>query len=491
MLRWCGDSGRRQQRDSSHMQQRLGEESSSRHLQRSEEEPAASTRTRFEEDKRARERRRSKTDANWLDFGESDYLLHRRDREYGTRECNRAGGRKRVSLPETCSQTPEVRGMENEPDGDGTGLHGVMDTGRRLGKVAAEPGSGTGALAQGDSAGGSRQFAVEPERATEPQRPPVEAEGASGQSAGGAASGWAVRRVEGSDSWQRLQPRWEQEHRAGAPLAAWDCAEPVRKRPCSQQVNKQADMSLTYNTNPPHASTEHSPPVVQTQIATLCGDSLDQLSMSFIKSSGSLDAGSQDELPNCSQGVSNNREDQCPLKCESWVVSDTLKKHLCTKTTSSKRMNLSRLVLDHIAPCMNHYGLCFVDNFLGHKIGDKILQEVVTLYHSGSFEDGTLAGQSASSDKEANAPTGTSNKTIRGDKIMWVEGTEPGCTAIGLLMQRMDKLILHADGKLGHYRISERHKMLPDLQSFSRHCFCFRSPTSAVFAFILCCQISL
>ncbi|XP_038646173.1 uncharacterized protein LOC119962256 [Scyliorhinus canicula] len=472
-----------QQQDSG---RRLGNESGSRHLGCSEGEAAASTRTRFEEEKQARDRLCSKTEANWLDFGEPDYLLHR---ENGTRERNRAAGGKRASLPETCSQAPEVRGMENEPDG--TGLRGAMSTRRRLGKVAAEPGSASAALVPGDSAGGSHRRAVEPERAAELQRPPAEAEGASGLSEGRAASDWAVRRVAASDSWHRLEPRWEHEDRAGEPLADWDCAEPLRKRPCSQQVNKQADMSLTYNTKPPHANTEHSPPAVQTQIATLLGgDSLDPLNT---KSSGSLendsevkrkDAGSEDELPKCSKGVSNNREDQCQLKCKSWVVSDTVNKHICAKTTGSKRMNLSRLVLDHIAPCMNQYGLCFVDNFLGHKVGDKILQEVVTLYQSGSFEDGTLAGQSTSADKEVTASTGTSNKTIRGDKIMWVQGTEPGCASIGLLMQRMDKLILHADGNLGHYRIRGRHKMLPGLLSFSSiFWFYFRSSASTVLPF--------
>ncbi|GCB78087.1 hypothetical protein scyTo_0018555 [Scyliorhinus torazame] len=448
-----------QQQDSGcRKQERLGNESGSRHLGCSEGEAAASTRTRFEEEKQARDRLCSKTEAKWLDFGEPDYLLHQ---ENGTRERNRAAGGKRASLPETCSQAPEVRGMENQPGG--TGLRGAMGTRRRLGKVAAEPGSASAALMPGGSAGGSHRRAAEPERAAELQRPPAEAEGASGLSE---ASDWAVRRVAASDSWHRLEPRWEHEDRAGAPLADCDCAEPLLKRPCSQQVNKQVDMSLTYNTKPPHASTEHSPPAVQTQIATLLrGDSLDPLN---IKSSGSLendsevkrkDDGSEDELPKCSKGVSNNREDQCQLKCESWVVSDIVNKQICAKTTSSKRMNLSRLVLDHIAPCMNQYGLCFVDNFLGHKVGDKILQEVVTLYQSGSFEDGTLAGQSTSSDREVTAPTGTSNKTIRGDKIMWVQGTEPGCASIGLLMQRMDKLILHADGNLGHYRIRGRHKV--------------------------------
>ncbi|XP_020382815.1 egl nine homolog 3 isoform X1 [Rhincodon typus] len=463
MLSWFRDAAKRQ-RGTGHVQERLENDSVSRNLDCSEGEPVTSTRTRFEEEKQTRDRDCSKTDANWLDFGfDSVSLLHRRDKGNGTRDGNRAGGRKRVSLAETCSRAPEVRGMDNEPDSDDSGARGALGTRRRSGKVATE-------LGQGDGAGGPQRLAVERERASEIQRPPVECEGASGLAVGGATNDCVVRRVQAGDSWHRLELRWDHGNPASAPLAGWDAGEPLRKRPCSQQVNKQADMSLyTYNTNPPHASTVHNPPVVQPQIATLRGNSLDPLNVSFSKSSGSLesnkkvrkqDASSEDELPKCSKGVSNNKEDQCQVKCESWITPDTLNKHLCTKTTNSKRMNLSKLVLDHIAPCMNQYGLCFVDSFLGHKIGDKILQEVVTLYQSGSFEDGTLAGQSTSSDKEVTAPSGTSNKTIRGDKIMWVQGTEPGCASIGLLMQRMDKLILHADGKLGHYRIRGRHKAM-------------------------------
>ncbi|XP_072425048.1 prolyl hydroxylase EGLN3 isoform X2 [Chiloscyllium punctatum] len=462
MRSWVRDAAKQRQ-DRGHVQERLENDRVSRNIDRAEGEPVASTRTRFEEGKQARDRDCSNTGANWLDFGDSVSSLHRRDKGNGTRVGNRAGGRKRVSLPEACSRAPEVSGMDNEAEDDDTGAHGALGTRRRSGQVAAE-------LGQGDGAGGPHRMAAERERASELQRPPVESEGTSGLAVGCAANDNAVRRVEAGDSWHFLELRWDRDNRASAPLAGWDSAEPLRKRPCSQQVNKQADMSLhTYNMKPPHASTVRNPPVVQPQIATPRGHSFDPLSTSFVKSSGSLasdekvrkqDASSEDEPPKCSKGVSNNKEDQCQVKCESWKAPDTLNKHLCTKTTSSKRMNLSKLVLDHIAPCMNQYGLCFVDNFLGNKIGDKILQEVVTLYQSGSFEDGTLAGQSTASDKEVTAPSGTSNKTIRGDKIMWVQGTEPGCASIGLLMQRMDKLILHADGKLGHYRIRGRHKAM-------------------------------
>uniref|UniRef100_A0A8D2Q478 hypoxia-inducible factor-proline dioxygenase n=2 Tax=Varanus komodoensis TaxID=61221 RepID=A0A8D2Q478_VARKO len=113
------------------------------------------------------------------------------------------------------------------------------------------------------------------------------------------------------------------------------------------------------------------------------------------------------------------------------------------------RRDAQRLVLHYIVPCMNAYGLCIVDRFLGHRTAEKIFQEVLALHLSDKFQDGALASQK---------PGGS--KAIRGDKILWVEGSEPGCENIGFLLKRMDKLIMYADGKLGHYKIRGRHKAM-------------------------------
>ncbi|XP_051879338.1 egl nine homolog 3 isoform X2 [Pristis pectinata] len=441
-----------QQQQGGRVQARLRPESSSRLLDRPEQEPAACTRASFEEEQPAQGRDCLKTNANPVDFGASDSLLPWLDEGNGTAPCKRVSDREQASLPETCYHASGVKNMENEPD---TGAPDAGTT-RRLKPVAAEPHGGTSGiqqLVQGDSAGGS---VMEPDRATELQRLLVRPGGASGLPAG---------RLGAPDSSGGCcaKPLGELDNCEGgsAPPAEWDCAEPPRKRPCSQAVNKHADMSFdTYSTNSPHANTVRSIPLVPTQMPTLHGDpSLDPVNKLFTESSNSLEsdrlkrnANSEDEVPKCSKEISNKQ-----VKCDSWVVSETLNKHRCPKTTTNKRINLSRLVLEHIVPCMNQYGLCFVDDFLGHKIGDKILQEVIALHQSGNFEDGALAGQSTSSDKELTAST---NKTIRGDKIMWVQGTEPGCASIGQLLQRMDKLILHADGKLGHYKIRGRHKAM-------------------------------
>ncbi|KAK3537452.1 hypothetical protein QTP70_010521 [Hemibagrus guttatus] len=137
------------------------------------------------------------------------------------------------------------------------------------------------------------------------------------------------------------------------------------------------------------------------------------------------------------------------LGAESALPHELLKPHSNRpKSKEHKRLNTHRLVLQYIAPCMNSYGLCIVDNFLGEKLGDRILQEVRRVHEDGSTQDGQLACQTLGQ-----------TKAIRGDKIAWVQGTETGCTNIGVLLARIDKLITFADGKLGSYKIRGRHKV--------------------------------
>ncbi|KAL8185902.1 UNVERIFIED_CONTAM: Egl nine 1 [Gekko kuhli] len=106
-----------------------------------------------------------------------------------------------------------------------------------------------------------------------------------------------------------------------------------------------------------------------------------------------------------------------------------------------------RLALEYIVPCMNKHGICVVDEFLGKELGGQIAQEVRALHHTGRFTDGQLVSQKSDSSRD-----------IRGDKITWVEGKEPGCKTIGKLMNSMDDLIRHCNGKLGNYKINGRTK---------------------------------
>ncbi|XP_036292223.1 egl nine homolog 1 isoform X2 [Pipistrellus kuhlii] len=106
------------------------------------------------------------------------------------------------------------------------------------------------------------------------------------------------------------------------------------------------------------------------------------------------------------------------------------------------------LALEYIVPCMNKHGICVVDDFLGPETGLRIGEEVRALHDTGRFTDGQLVSQKSDSSKD-----------IRGDQITWIEGKEPGCETIGLLMSRMDDLIRHCNGKLGNYKINGRTKV--------------------------------
>ncbi|XP_042331612.1 egl nine homolog 1 isoform X1 [Sceloporus undulatus] len=108
-----------------------------------------------------------------------------------------------------------------------------------------------------------------------------------------------------------------------------------------------------------------------------------------------------------------------------------------------------RLALEYIVPCMNKHGICVVDEFLGQELGGRVEREVRALHLTGRFTDGQLVSQKSDSSRD-----------IRGDKITWVEGKEPGCKAVGRLMNSMDDIIRHCNGKLGDYKINGRTKAM-------------------------------
>lgn len=81
---------------------------------------------------------------------------------------------------------------------------------------------------------------------------------------------------------------------------------------------------------------------------------------------------------------------------------------------------------------MNQYGLSVVDDFLGMEKGLKILNEVRSMYTAGAFQDGQVV-QSQSSVR---------GDKIRGDKIKWVAGNEPGCSNVWYLTNQVRSLSL-------------------------------------------------
>uniref|UniRef100_A0A6P4EPC1 hypoxia-inducible factor-proline dioxygenase n=1 Tax=Drosophila rhopaloa TaxID=1041015 RepID=A0A6P4EPC1_DRORH len=110
---------------------------------------------------------------------------------------------------------------------------------------------------------------------------------------------------------------------------------------------------------------------------------------------------------------------------------------------------------------MNQYGLSVVDDFLGMETGLKILNEVRSMYNAGAFQDGQVV-----TNQMPDAPsTAARGDNIRGDKIKWVGGNEPGCSNVWYLTNQIDSVVYRVNtmkdnGILGNYHIRERTRAM-------------------------------
>ncbi|XP_029688879.1 prolyl hydroxylase EGLN3 [Takifugu rubripes] len=112
--------------------------------------------------------------------------------------------------------------------------------------------------------------------------------------------------------------------------------------------------------------------------------------------------------------------------------------------------NLEHLALEQIVPALLSHGFYYVDGLLGDLAGGAVLDQVKEMHRSGKLQDGRLAGS---------AP-GIHRRSIRGDKIAWVSGSERGCEAVSLLLNLMDKLVSLCARRLGGRTIGERSQAM-------------------------------
>ncbi|XP_011263521.1 egl nine homolog 2 isoform X1 [Camponotus floridanus] len=113
-------------------------------------------------------------------------------------------------------------------------------------------------------------------------------------------------------------------------------------------------------------------------------------------------------------------------------------------------------ICQYVIRDMDKYGVCVVDKFLGMEKGLAVLNEVLYMYSAGLFEDGQLVSNKGSTNDL---------KTIRGDQIIWLDGKEHQCQNIGMLISRVDAIIMrankmHNNGKIGNYTINGRTKAM-------------------------------
>jgi hypoxia-inducible factor (prolyl hydroxylase) len=128
---------------------------------------------------------------------------------------------------------------------------------------------------------------------------------------------------------------------------------------------------------------------------------------------------------------------------------------------------ICRHMIDH----MNSFGICVIDDFLGSLKGEMILKEVKQLFSNRSYTTGKLVsdklvrGSTNTGLSQANQPVVDTAKTIRNDRVIWVNGCEEGCEEINNLIQTLcsvitnsSRLSLYSNNGLDKVVISKRTK---------------------------------
>jgi hypoxia-inducible factor (prolyl hydroxylase) len=128
------------------------------------------------------------------------------------------------------------------------------------------------------------------------------------------------------------------------------------------------------------------------------------------------------------------------------------------------RNNLEEIddICRNVISDMNTWGVCVVNNFLGTEKGIAVFDEVLNVYSAGMFRDGQLVSNKAAA---------SDLKTIRGDQIAWLDGKEKNCQNIGILISKVDTIIMRANkmynnGKMGDYTINGRTKVIHKNKTF-------------------------
>ncbi|XP_066280658.1 egl nine homolog 1-like [Branchiostoma lanceolatum] len=100
-------------------------------------------------------------------------------------------------------------------------------------------------------------------------------------------------------------------------------------------------------------------------------------------------------------------------------------------------------VAAHSAGKLRQDGFCVLDGLLDDDEIARILEDVRRVDGSGAMKSGELAGGRASSDDKEKV----TKPTVRGDRIIWLQGSEPEYPNIGTLINFIDTLV----GKFNPY----------------------------------------
>jgi len=122
------------------------------------------------------------------------------------------------------------------------------------------------------------------------------------------------------------------------------------------------------------------------------------------------------------------------------------------------------IVIQHL----NKFGACVIDEFLGDTKGSRILNEVLDLQKFQKFQ---VISEQLNYDsfnhlfQEGQLASEIAEKSVRGDKILWADGSGDHTPNINNLISMMDKIVMGANkapnnGALSKYKISSRTRAM-------------------------------
>lgn len=108
-------------------------------------------------------------------------------------------------------------------------------------------------------------------------------------------------------------------------------------------------------------------------------------------------------------------------------------------------------IASYVVDCLNKYGICVIDQFMGDATGQEILSEVKELKTRGVMRQGQVV--------QSSTPTADN---IRGDIITWVDGRRQGSNTdnINYLVSCMDLVVQNCSSLMELYSINERTKAM-------------------------------
>lgn len=124
-----------------------------------------------------------------------------------------------------------------------------------------------------------------------------------------------------------------------------------------------------------------------------------------------------------------------------WVAQNSLGLNVLDDLSSRERN-----IITTITSNLKELGICVIDNFLDEASADRCLEDAVALHSMPKFFMPGQVVHQGGRDK------------IRGDEIVWLDGSEENAKNIAHVCRKIDTIISNCNSRIG-YKISQRTKV--------------------------------